>query len=92
MKVRWATPAVNDLTCISDYIGKQGGNSAARRIALTIFDRANTLKQFPQRGRMGRIAGTRELLIIGLPYLIVYRICKEVVEINRVLHGAQKWP
>ena len=27
-----------------------------------------------------------------LPFLAVYRIRAEVIEINRILHGAQKWP
>jgi plasmid stabilization system protein ParE len=27
-----------------------------------------------------------------LPFLAVYRIRAEIIEINRILHGAQKWP
>ena len=35
---------------------------------------------------------TRELVIAGLPYIAVYRSQPEVVEVLRILHGAQKWP
>jgi hypothetical protein len=35
---------------------------------------------------------TRELPIRRLPFLVIYRIRGEVVEINRILHGAQNWP
>jgi toxin ParE1/3/4 len=35
---------------------------------------------------------TRELVISGLPYLVVYRIRGDVIEITRILHGAQRWP
>jgi hypothetical protein len=29
---------------------------------------------------------------MGLPFLAIYRVQEDVVEINRILHGAQKWP
>jgi len=35
---------------------------------------------------------TRELVFPGLPFLAVYRVREGAVEINRILHGAQKWP
>lgn len=37
-------------------------------------------------------AGTRELVFTGLPFVAVYRIREDVIEISRILHGAQKWP
>ena len=43
-------------------------------------------------GRHGRIEGTRELVIPGLPYIIPYRVKNNVIEILRVLHAARKWP
>jgi plasmid stabilization system protein ParE len=27
-----------------------------------------------------------------LPYIAIYRVRAEVIEIARILHGAQKWP
>jgi len=32
------------------------------------------------------------MMISGFPFLIIYRVAKEAVEIVRVLHGAQQWP
>jgi toxin ParE1/3/4 len=43
-------------------------------------------------GRIGRVPGTRELIVGGTPWIIVYRVRADAVEIIRVLHGAQKWP
>lgn len=43
-------------------------------------------------GRPGRVKGTRELVVNGTPYRVVYRVEAEVVLILRVLHGAQRWP
>jgi toxin ParE1/3/4 len=92
MQVRWTDPAVSDLTHICDYIEEHGSSATARRVALSIYESLNELVEFPRRGRQGRKSGTRELVFEGLPYLAIYRIRADVVEILRVLHGAQKWP
>ena len=31
-------------------------------------------------------------MIPGLPFVIIYRVCDDAIEITRILHGAQKWP
>jgi len=50
------------------------------------------LIDFPASGRVGRIAGTREVVINGTPYVAAYAITETTVRILRVLHGAQEWP
>jgi toxin ParE1/3/4 len=50
------------------------------------------LEQFPCRGQLGHVVGTRELAVIRTPYVLVYRIDDIVVVILRVRHGAQRWP
>ena len=92
MRIRWTTPAAQDLTRISDFISERDGPALARRVALTIYERVGALTAFPRRGRPGRVPDTRELVIPGLPYLAVYRLKSDVIEIARVLHGAQQWP
>jgi len=47
---------------------------------------------FSQSRRSGRIEGTRELLFPSLPYIAVYRLHKEAVEVVRIYHAAQDWP
>jgi plasmid stabilization system protein ParE len=46
------------------------------------------LELFPERGRPGLVEGTRELTSVW-PYVIVYRIKHETIEILRIWHGAQ---
>lgn len=92
MRIRWTQAAVSDLTEICDYVGDHDGPEAARKIANRIYDALNGLVAFPQLGRPGRRAGTRELLFPGLPFLAIYRVRTTVIEINRILHGAQNWP
>jgi addiction module RelE/StbE family toxin len=92
MRIRWSDVAVNDLTSICDYIEQRDSAPAARHVALAIYEKVKGLEPYPRQGRPGRRPDTRELVVAGLPYLIVYRIREDVVEINRILHGAQKWP
>ena len=57
-----------------------------------IVRRASDLAEFPLQGRPGRLPNTRELVIVGTPYLLVYRVTRERIDILRVVHGAQRWP
>jgi addiction module RelE/StbE family toxin len=92
MRIRWTDPAVHDLTNICDYIREHDAPAAARGVALTIHDRVSSLTRFPELGRPGRRLNTRELVIPGLPFLAIYRVRGDVIEIVRILHGAQNWP
>jgi toxin ParE1/3/4 len=50
------------------------------------------LEEFPRLGRTGDRAGARELVVARTPYILVYPIGGDVIEIVRVLHGAQRRP
>jgi hypothetical protein len=50
------------------------------------------LKQFPNRGRAGQKDGTRELVMIPLPYIIVYGVESDMVYIFRVIHTSEDRP
>jgi toxin ParE1/3/4 len=52
----------------------------------------NRLADFPALGRPGRKPGTRELVIPRLPYIVIYRVRGERVQILRVLHTARERP
>lgn len=49
------------------------------------------LVEHPLAGRIGRVNGTRELVIEGIPFIVIYRVTSEL-QILRVLHDAQQWP
>jgi addiction module RelE/StbE family toxin len=88
MEVRWTGLAVRDLENIARYI-QLDNPAAAGRMMRALYDGAMSLERLPNRGRAGRIAGTRELIFA--PYIIVYRVT-QAVEILRVYHGSQDWP
>jgi toxin ParE1/3/4 len=91
MRLRWTTPAANDLYTIVERI-QRDNPAAASEVAQAIYDGCEGLRRFPYRGRRGRIDGTRELVFPGLPYIVVYRVQGQLVEIARIYHGAQDWP
>lgn len=50
------------------------------------------LGDHPKIGRIGRVAGTYELVIPGIPYIVPYRIRNQEVQILIVYHTSRKWP
>lgn len=91
MVIRWTPAAAADLQRIHDYLKEHHPRyceATIRRIYAAIRD----LKQWPNRGRTGREQGTRELTFSPLPYVAVYRVKGEAVEILRIVHGAQDRP
>ena len=91
MPIVWLPIAVQDIIHIRIYISDQDPNSA-QNIALRIDKAIVRLSEMPHSGRPGRIAGTRELVVNGTPYLAVYRVQQNRVEILRALHGRQSFP
>jgi addiction module RelE/StbE family toxin len=91
MIIRWSPEAAADFDSIVAYLLKQSP-STADRIARTIYNSVESLDTLPNRGRPGRVQNTRELVLTPLPYLVVYRVRIDTVEISRVLHGSQRWP
>jgi plasmid stabilization system protein ParE len=91
MQVRWTAPAAQDLEDITLYI-QRDSESAARDVAKVLFDAANSLDLLPSRGRVGRIPRTRELVVPGLPYIVLYEIADTAVQILHIYHGARNWP
>jgi toxin ParE1/3/4 len=91
MEIRWSPEAAFDFTAIIQYIRKDNP-SAALRVARAVHEAIAQLNTFPNRGRSGRVSGTRELPLSRLPFVVVYRVKENAVEIVRLLHGAQRWP
>jgi toxin ParE1/3/4 len=92
MVVRWSVRAAEDLERICERI-ELDNPEAARRTARTIYDGCARLKAFPHLGRSSsRMARRRELVFSPLPYIAVYQVTDEAIEISRIFHGAQDWP
>ena len=90
-RLRWTRRALRRLEAIGDYIAKDSP-AAADRVTERLRTSANILIAHPAIGRVGRIAGTRELVMADLPYIIPYRVTETSVEILSVIHTSQRWP
>ena len=88
MRLVVTAPAGRDLTDIVDYISLVSP-TAAENVYRAIVAAAERLTEFPQSGRQGRLPDTRELVVVPLPYIIVYELGGEAVTILAVFHGAR---
>ena len=91
MKLVWSPHALSDREAIFSHI-KADNPRAAVHVDEQIVAAVRRLIEFPESGRPGRVAGTRELVISRTPYIAAYLVTPETVRILRVLHGAQIWP
>jgi toxin ParE1/3/4 len=74
MKVIWSAHAVSDLQNVSCYIEENSGLALSNRTTRAIYEAAQSLSSMPNRGRIGRVENTRELLVPRLPFIIVYQV------------------
>jgi toxin ParE1/3/4 len=90
MDVVWSDEARADRDAILEFLLARNPGAAAR-IAEAMVLPADSLSTFPDRGRPGRVPGTRELAIVW-PYVIVCGARQGQVVVLRVWHGAQDRP
>jgi toxin ParE1/3/4 len=90
-RVRWTINAANDLASIAERIRKDNP-SAALKVARTIYNGVADLGVFPNRGRIGLVEKTREVIFPPWPYIVVYEINQGAVNVLLVRHASQDWP
>jgi toxin ParE1/3/4 len=91
VRLKWTRAASQDLESVERYISRDNPDAAIDTV-LEIIRRVGILAEHPGMGRPGRVEGTRELVLGGLPYVVPYIHQGDAVIILRVLHGAMKWP
>lgn len=91
MQIRWLRRALRNLEQAHSYILKENP-TAAQELILKIQNAANQLENYPFMGKSGRVEGTRELIISNSPYILIYRVTAESVEILRILHTSKRYP
>ena len=90
-RIHWTRRALRRLDAIGAHIAKDNP-AVAEEVVAQIVESVNILADFPAIGRVGRISGTRENVVLGLPYIVPYRVNPDTIEVITVMHGAQKWP
>ncbi len=90
MRLRYTAEAREHIAAIYSYVGDRSP-AAAKQVAARICLAAERPTEFPRMGRAGRVHGTLEWVVRGLPYIIVYQIGADPDEvlILGVFHAAQ---
>jgi toxin ParE1/3/4 len=88
MKLAWTQAGLRSLRAVRNYIASDNP-VAARAVADQIEESVERLATFPRSGRLGLEMGTRELVIPGLPFYVVYRITDAEVQLLKVFHSKQ---
>lgn len=91
MRIEWLPEASRSLTAQLEWIAERDP-WAAIDLGDAVHAAVERLADHPSIGRPGRVPTTRELVVIGTPYVVVYRLEQTSVLVLRVLHGAQRWP
>jgi len=89
MTVRFTPEALAHIAAHRSYVATRSGG-AAQRVVERIFAETDRLAALPRLGHPGQVPGTRERVIPGLPYVIVYEFGdSDQLIVLAVFHGAQ---
>ena len=91
MELEWTPSALGDLDAAAVFIA-QDNPASAGAMAGRVQESVEYLATYPNLGRAGRVRGTRELVVSGTPFVVVYRVRLDIVQVLRILHHARKWP
>ena len=91
MELRWTLHALDDLDEAGQYVAADNPKAAAS-LARRVRESVEYLLVHPNLGRQGRLRGTREMVVSGSPFIVVYRVRGDQIQILRLLHHARNWP
>ena len=86
-RIVWTDEAVGNLEAIVSYVSAFNP-AAARRLADRLIELADSLAEYPERGRDAGY-GKREMTVVW-PYILRYRVEADTIVILRIRHGAQQ--
>ena len=90
MRLLWRPLAIRDRLAIMEYIAIDNP-AAATQLDEEIERSARRASERPLACRVGRVTGTRELLVRP-SYMLVFRMKGDAIEVLRVSHTARQWP
>ncbi|MBB4767555.1 MULTISPECIES: type II toxin-antitoxin system RelE/ParE family toxin [Xanthomonas] len=86
----WTVPAARQLAHAQDHYHALNPTAAAA-MARQVLEATRTLAEQPGRGRAGRVAGTREWVVKQTPYVLVYRVRDDALQLLHVRLETQDW-
>ncbi len=91
MRIKITKPAYIDLNEIDRFI-RTNNPSAANRMGLRVSEAIDFLVTYPAMGRTGRLSKTRELIVSGTPFIVIYQVRQSTLIVLRIMHTSRKWP
>jgi len=90
--IEWTKQAIRQLDQAYDYVALSNSENVAEQVISQIIKSVERLAVFPMSGRVGRVSGTRELVVPDTPFVVAYTRQKKQIVILAIYHGAQQWP
>ena len=91
MILKWLPKAIFNRDAQIDHIAEHNPLASITQGEL-IEKQVDQLIDQPGMGRIGRKRGTRELVISKTPFVVIFRVKADRIEIIRLLHSSQQWP
>ena len=92
MKISFTPTAIADLAAIDAYLSPRNPLAAAAAIA-RIDTSISFLRDHPGMGRIGRVEGTRELVVPDTNYIVIYTAAgADQIHVLTIVHGREKFP
>ena len=91
MRLDWASSSLADLDKIDHWLLVNASGVIAVDTLLAIERRAGFLADFPFGGPAIPDTGLRSLRVSRTPYILIYRVDVDRVEILRVRHERENW-
>ena len=89
--IRWTRRAHRHLQAVWEYVAADNPTTA-EELVQQIWDSIAILATHPLLGRVGRIEGSRELVVPGTPYIVGYDLRNDSVRILAIVHSSRNWP
>jgi toxin ParE1/3/4 len=90
MKLYWSRRAQHDLLALQEFVRQKP--SSGEQIADALGAACDQIIAMPHSGRLGRVEGTREIVLTGTPFILAYKVFAKRATILAIVHGARRWP
>lgn len=91
LSIEWAQSAWEDLDGITDYLRDEGlAFEDVEEYVKRLYTAPAHLSRLLGAGKPGRMPSTREWLVKGTPYALIYHVSSDSVQILRVMHGSRQ--
>ena len=89
-RIRWTEGAEEQLEQIQDLTRRQWPG-LVETVTRTIHAGVEQAVTFPGAGRIGKVEGTREVVLTQYPFTIVYSIEKGTLVVLGLFHHSREW-